>query len=210
MSITVFLVAANVVLWLLFFITYKKKFSAEAILARIKDEVNALLMDIRRETDMSATIIKGRIDALEALIAEADSRITLAQKNLVQRQNEQRMIDSLANVAPAAGVKPAVTENPPAQKRSARRDSSVPPSAGLSLFDAEPSTARETQPAAPRIFVAKEPLNPVKPIKTRVLELAAAGFSTMDIAEKLQISITEARLIVDLYAKTSHDYDAGS
>ena len=199
----VFLTAANVVLWVLFFVIYKKNFSPDAILARIKDEVNALLMDIRRETDVSATIIKGRIDALEALIAEADSRITLARKNHDQRQNEQRVINSLANAAPAAGNKPLTAENPPAQKRPARRESSKSTPDAPMLFDT-------AQPAAPRIFIAQEPLKPVKPIKTRVLELAAAGFSPADIAEKLQISITEARLIVDLYAKTSHDYGAGN
>ena len=209
-----FLTAANIVLWALFFILYRKNFSANAILAQIREEVNELLMDIRHETDLSATILKERVDALKALIAEADSRTLLAQKSKNQRQNEQRVIDALAQgAADNAQQKHALNayrQNAAAPAKDQKQEPSLfdgiaPAASPAQTSPAAPQTQTaphaQTVYAAPIINVAKEQITPKKSIKTQVLELAASGFSPADIAEKLKISITEAQLIVDLYAR---------
>jgi hypothetical protein len=208
-----FLAAANIVLWALFFILYRRNFSASAILAQIRDEVNALLMDIRHETDLSATILKERVDALKALIAEADSRTLLAQKSKEQRQKEQLVIDALSQGASHTAQQKhalnAYRQNAAEQAKNSKHEpslfDSIAPagsqakeSAGQPKQDAQPAQAVYT---APIINVAKEQITPKKSIKTQALELAASGFRPADIAEKLKITVTEAQLIVDLYAK---------
>ncbi|GMO50153.1 MAG: hypothetical protein Pg6C_13500 [Treponemataceae bacterium] len=190
------LTAANLALWIVFFLVCKKKFSADVVLGKIRGEVRALLTDIRQETDMSATLIEGRIDALKQLIDDADSRILLAKKTEENRERERKVIEALAapaavdapllgvSTAPAP-VKPPATYAPPKNIRTKPLAPAAAP-------------AQESS-AAPRITFAREQIQPRKSTKTAALELAAAGFSSEIIAEKLDISITEARTIVNLY-----------
>jgi hypothetical protein len=182
------LTAANIALWIIFFLASKKSFSPDIVLEKIRGEVNALLMDIRQETDISATLIEGRINALKRLIDEADSRILLAKKTEESREREQKVIKTLT----AAAAPEIPPENKPPAIYAPQKIMRAVPSG-------TPVAATPESSAAPQITVAREQVQPKKSTKTAVLELAAAGFSPDLIAEKLDISITEARMIVNLY-----------
>jgi DNA-binding NarL/FixJ family response regulator len=174
------LTAANVALWGIFFFIVKKNFSSGALLEKIRGQVNAMLKDIMQETDMSATLIEGRINALKRLIDEADARILLAKKNEEKRGHERNVIAALS-----------VQEN---AQPSATQPVAKKPAPSAELFG-EDEIARP----APQITTAPKQIKPKKSTKTAVLELAAAGFTEEIIAEKLEISITEAQTIVNLY-----------
>jgi hypothetical protein len=98
--LALFVTALNLILWVIFFFFYKNKFSANAVLKSIREEINAMLAEIRQETDMSATIIEGRIQTLKALIDEADSHTLLSRESEEQRRREQEAIDALSEQTP--------------------------------------------------------------------------------------------------------------
>ena len=51
----------------------------------------------------------------------------------------------------------------------------------------------------PRISVAEKPIKAEKNLRTKVLELHAEGFDLDVIAKKLEVSITEVQLIINMY-----------
>jgi DNA-binding NarL/FixJ family response regulator len=187
------LTAANVALWIIFFLAFNKNFSGEALLEKIRGEVNALLIDIRQETDMSATLLEGRINALKRLIDEADARTLLAQKAEENREREREVIEALSLQAN--------TSSPSVKPHAEGNAAPVAELFGEDDIAHHAPDVPSVSGTSPRITTAPKQIKPKKSTKTAVLELAAAGFTAELIAEKLEISITEARMIINLYGK---------
>ncbi|MDR1784901.1 MAG: hypothetical protein LBR23_00315 [Spirochaetaceae bacterium] len=173
-----------------FFFFYKNTYLPREALKSVREEVNALLAEIQRETDLSATIIEGRTAALKELIERADERILLAQKTETVRRKEGEVIEALAAQRPAQASAPAPASGVLPQAGAPAPASGVPPQAGAPV----PASG------VPRVTLAAEQITPKRDVRVQVIQLAGEGFPPEFIAEKLKISVSEVNLITDVYA----------
>jgi hypothetical protein len=97
--IVIIICCLNILLWLFFFIQFKKKYSPKNVLAKIKQEVDKLLVEINRETDRDISLLEARIRGLKTLMDEADRRIALAEQEEKKRGKEQQVLQQLQSLS---------------------------------------------------------------------------------------------------------------
>ncbi|NLK46297.1 MAG: hypothetical protein GX297_06565 [Treponema sp.] len=85
----------NVILWLYFYYKFKKTYSPEKVLKKIRIELDKLFKEIVREAEEDVSIIEGRIQGLKSLIAEADERILRAENESAKRSREKQVLADL-------------------------------------------------------------------------------------------------------------------
>ena len=82
----------NLILWLSFYIKFKKTFSPKKILENIASEVDKLLIEIDKTTDRDLSLLESKIQTLREVISYADKRILMAEKEESKRKMEQDVI----------------------------------------------------------------------------------------------------------------------
>lgn len=210
--VCVALVCINVFLWIVFFFLCKRRFSAREILQDIQTEVSNLLVEINREADRSISIIDARRKGLQKLLDEAKRYTEFATAEFDKRARNQGIYDALQREARPARPR-RTTYSPSGAQQSLFPDDAVG-SFFPSLLDEQSDEVAisgdvpasdaagdpfPAMPAMPRITRAAETVKVEKDLRTRVLELSAEGFSPDLIAAKLEVSITEVQLIIDMY-----------
>jgi hypothetical protein len=205
--ISLFNLAAMVVFYLLM----KSRFSTRKILSEIRSEVDKLVSDLGREADRDVALLESRIKNLRALMDEADRRIILAGREEAKRKAADSLI---AEIAPVQAVQAERPEARPAETQStgssSRQDSALPRELELFPSDPIPVPAPEKVAAAkpasdavrvysrPVIKRSGTPIEPVIPVREKVIDLSMKGFSAEMIAHTLSISLGEVELILDM------------
>ncbi len=170
----------NIILWLFFFFYFKKKFSSQQILENIRQEVDKLLIEISRETDRDLSLVEDKMKALTELIEKADEHIRIAKKEQKKQKKEEETLKKIKEMS-----------NP--QELSIQKPVYSMESAVSRYINTNPSVVGHEKP--PEVDAKKTE----KPVREKVIELWNLGLDPERIAEKLSVSLTEIRMIIDMY-----------
>lgn len=205
--LNVIILTINVILWLFFYIRYKKIFSPENILHSIRDEVDKLLIEIDKSADMDLTLIEERTNNLRAMIDEADKRIQLAiseehKAEMGQKGNKKINAETRKALTAYQKAKPRPAENTNADELTYKPEEHIAQSA---VEPVEPvihqhQTASVAQTELPfELSVSQDFVQNEKTFQQQVIDLWRQGLDTEFIAEKLKVSYDEVQMIVDIY-----------
>jgi len=186
-----------------FFFLYVKAYvrkhtSPDAILSTLKEEVRRLEADIDEKTEQDLQLLEERIKTLRDLIAEAERRIAVFNKELSRSRAEENAYAALKPEphSPKAAQKKAPKRKTPPRKAPGELKpayDSVHPRSLLETLE-----VREPDPE-PRFIRSSNPISPKpRPLKERVEELRQAGFSADIIADRLGLTITETKIYLAL------------
>lgn len=211
-ALNIIILTINIILWLFFFIRYKKVFSPENILHSISDEVDKLLIEIDKSADRDLTLIEERTNNLRAMIDEADKRIQLAiseeHKAELGAAGTKKLNAATKKAASAyQKAKPRPAENTNAEEFTYRPEEhivqqSAPENIMPELQKSVPSgrPAQNVQTELPfEVTVSNDFVQTEKTFQQKVIEMWRQGLDTEFIAEKLSVSYAEVQTIVDIF-----------
>ena len=177
----------NLILWLFFYFKFKKTYSPKKVLENIASEVDKLLIEINNTTDRDLSLIESKIYTLREVIAQADKRVMLLEKEQEKIVLEK---ETMAKINVIKESKKQDNSSVNSYVKNAYKINNDKPKTGeISLFPAE-DFGREPQ------VEIKE-----KSLKDRVLELYFQGLDVYLIAEKLDSSVAEVQTIINLFGK---------
>lgn len=183
----------NLILWLSFYIKFKKTFSPKKILENIASEVDKLLIEIDKTTDRDLSLLESKIQTLREVISYADKRILMAEKEESKRKMEQDVISKIDE------IKQNIPQDNSSMKTYVKKAYKISdkqkPSAEISLFPADTFGIDINQMNKKKV----EPDNDIRSLKEKVLELFHQGLDIYYIAEKLDSSVAEVQTIVNLF-----------
>ena len=179
--------------------------AADQLLAEYRSEVFRLIAEIDAATDRDSLLVEERIKTLQSLLADTDKRIAVYVRELERSQRGEALYSSL-------GIRSALHPRPPETAESAPAE--APPDTGGEAAAPVPEQPPETAPAPP---VTKRPArsrrtpsgeapaelfedSPAAPprLRARIAALAAEGHSPSQIASRLNISLSEVDLALNL------------
>lgn len=193
MTLTIIFVIINLILWLSFYIKFKKTFSPKKILENIASEVDKLLIEIDKTTDRDLSLLESKIQTLREVISYADKRILMAEKEESKRKMEQDVISKIDE------IKQNIPQDNSSMKTYVKKAYKISDkqkhSAEISLFPADTFGIDINQMNKKEV----EPDNDIRSLKEKVLELFHQGLDIYYIAEKLDSSVAEVQTIVNLF-----------
>lgn len=201
------LILINCTIMLVFHLRLRSRFSSARILKEIREEMDNLILDLGRETDRDVALLESRIKGLRTLIDEADRRVLLAGREEERRQRSGKLIGQLTEKvepeSPAAGTahtdRATITPGTAVAAETERTDG-VSRAAGKAVADGASGAAPEpvTIYTRPTVVRSEKRIQPVVPLKERVLEMARKDISPEMIASTLSMSLGEIELILDM------------
>lgn len=218
------LIGINVTLWVVAFVVFKNRFSSKVILMDIEREVNNLITDLNRQADQNVTLIDGQRKGLLKLLEEAKKYTELANSSLEKKSQSENIMKVLNGEDPAeyhpsyphyGNPYGAFSRNPveSVEKEPVKIDIVEEEQDKEIVFSKDfhsithdvtedvnlNNSLKSLSVKLPRISVAEKPIKAEKNLRTKVLELHAEGFDLDVIAKKLEVSITEVQLIINMY-----------
>ena len=173
---------------------YIKKRTASSGTEEHRGELFKLIVDINNVTERNLQLIEDGVARLKVLLHDVDKRIALYEKDLEElSQRESNLKNSGSEALYTSlgrGIRDALS-TPPVQSSPSQPALSLPESAGNFALEAEP------EPAAPeKEAVHKPPLK--KQIRAHIDILLNEGLPPEEIASRLEISIAEVNLAMNL------------
>lgn len=218
------LIGINVTLWVVAFVVFKNRFSSKVILMDIEREVNNLITDLNRQADQNVTLIDGQRKGLLKLLEEAKKYTELANSSLEKKSQSENIMKALNGEDPAeyhpsyphyGNPYGAFSRKPveSVEKEPVKIDIVEEAQDKEIVFSKDfhsithdvtedvnlNNSLKSLSVKLPRISVAEKPIKAEKNLRTKVLELHAEGFDLDVIAKKLEVSITEVQLIINMY-----------
>ena len=179
------LIGINVTLWVVAFVVFKNRFSSKVILMDIEREVNNLITDLNRQADQNVTLIDGQRKGYHPSYPHYGNPYgAFSRKPVESVEKEPVKID----IVEEEQDKEIVFSK---DFHSITHDVTEDVNLNNSL--------KSLSVKLPRISVAEKPIKAEKNLRTKVLELHAEGFDLDVIAKKLEVSITEVQLIINMY-----------
>jgi hypothetical protein len=187
--------------------------TAEAQIAEIRDEVSSLLVELNQTTDRNIVLMEDRIASLNDLLAAADKKIGLLQREIEKHDVGTKIYSRLAEGRPAPSSAPPRESEPPAR---AVAPASARQAAARTVSPAGPPP--EEAPAVPPLAVELS-LKPERvssraeqwglgaepaaraaegDVRQRVMMLYRSGFSPSLIASRVGAPLGEVELIISL------------
>ena len=176
---------------LIFFVLYAilrrridRGLSGDEVIDRLRDEVNGMVVELNRTSDRNIGIIEERIHRLQALVANADRRIQMLQRDADRYGINAQLYTNLKQQAAAM----------PPEAREAAAGSLETAAAAAPSGEAEaPTTAAEESGNAVRPAGGSAGDN-----TDAVLEMHRQGIEARLIASRLGASVGEVELIISL------------
>jgi len=153
----------------------KRRTSAEGLLAEYRSEVYRLIAEIDAATDRDSRLVEDRIKILKSLLDDTDKRIAVYLRELDRSRSGEALYTSLGRGIRAALNNLPTDEKPPEPLQPA------PLAALIPQTTAEP----EEPPAKQQIRVI-------------IANLAAQGLTPAEIASRLELSLSEVDLAMNL------------
>jgi len=154
--------------------------SGEEWIHKIRDEIDQLVLEMNQTAERNVALLENRIKVLQSLLAEADKKIMVLQKESEKSDMSRQVYTHLK--------KQAVTV-PQDKNKKAEETPDLPL---FDLAEGQGKTAKESS----------VPQQENRSLKDRVMDLYSQGFSSEIISQKLGASISEIDLIINL--KTGH------
>ncbi len=219
----ILILVVNIILWIFCFKVFRKSFSAKGVLNDIKQEAEKIIIEINRETDSAITLMEAKINQVRDVIDTVDKKIMLYENTLIQKENEKQLYqqltefqqnsnpvqraikvyklnDAVDNLEPL----PLFTENAGTsdlkkskslKKNSEAENNKIPnQKSKAENFELDFSEKNEM----PKIHQSEQ-IEPKVPVQEQILKLAKEGFTADLIASKLNISISEVTMTIDLF-----------
>ncbi len=178
----------NILVWVILFLSRKRmqKNMIETVmkvsLGNIKQEVEKILIEINKVTDSSLSLIENRMNTLREVIALADKRVSLADKEFAKKEQELITLNRIDEIHTTVKKDNATVKS---YVENAYKVNSKPKNdGGISLFAAEDFNERR---------------EPELSLKDKVLDLFNQGIDVYLIAEKLDSSVAEVQTIINLF-----------
>ena len=215
----VFILVVNIVMWIFCFKLFRKSFSAKGVLNDMKQEASKIILGINHQTDSAITLMEAKINQVREIIETADKKIMLYENTLIQKENERQLyqqltefqqgttpiqravkVYSLNDISDKTEPMPLFTENAGTSdlkksKAMKKSNSEVKSQDTLSQnFELDFSEKNE----GPKIQETQK-IQPKVPIQQQIIELANQGITADLIAAKLNISISEVTMTIDLF-----------
>jgi hypothetical protein len=172
----------------------ERKTAARELLADYRTEVYRLIAEIDAAADRDSLLVEERIKTLKQLLEDTDRRISVYMRELQRSRAGEAMYSSLGR-----GIRAALDSRPPQLETPASQE---PPLSQELPFPKEP-TASLKPPAVPSSASANTAAAKRKPkkttkIKVQIAEMSAEGLSPAEIASRLNLSLTEVDLALNL------------
>jgi len=180
-----------------------KKTAASSLLPDYRTEVYRMIADIDAATDRDLLLVEERIKTLKQLLDDTDRRISVYMRELQRSRSSEAMYASLGR-----GIRAALDSHPATEPELPADQPPAEPPAANAAYTANQTDAKA--PAARKRSAKRKPAPegedalfaqtpPAKPkIKVQIAELSAQGLSPSEIASRLELSIAEVDLALNL------------
>lgn len=223
---TAFIIASmcviNLLLWLVFFIKFKKLFTTDNEIQKARDQYELLINDINRNTLNNINLIEDKIQEMNDLVQIVDRRLAAIQ-------NDESFITSKQGLAAQRPLKPA-SKSASSKKASAAKtvidqDAAFEVNINLKksrkklqadLFEEEKPVSKKTKDRSvhvvdtqgnaygevpvisPKIYMSDNPIAAKKTFQDEVKKMYNAGYTVEQISRELNKSTTEVQFIIDM------------
>jgi len=173
----------------------ERKTAARELLADYRAEVYRLIAEIDAAADRDSLLVEERIKTLKKLLDDTDRRISVYMRELQRSRHGEAMYASLGR-----GIRAALDSRPPQlellpeektteeEKKEERKEKRE-----------ETNKDRETVPQETDENATAEKRKPKKAkLKVQIAEMSAQGLSPSKIASRLNISLAEVDLALNL------------
>ncbi|MGN0740043.1 MAG: hypothetical protein ACI4LX_07720 [Treponema sp.] len=210
----------NLILWLVFFIKFKRLFTVDDEIQKARSQYELLINDINRNTLQNIDLIDSKIEELNELVKLADTKILLAHDEIQKSRNENILKSSIAksysrkapsvtnyaktvidqdsafevNVKKARGRKKMQTE----LFDESENPVSIKKASNVHVVDSEGNAYGEVPVISPKIYMSDNPIAPKRNFHEQVRQLVELGYDVEQIASKLNKSTTEVQFIIDM------------
>jgi len=167
----------------------ERKTAARELLADYRTEVYRLIAEIDAAADRDSLLVEERIKTLKQLLEDTDRRISVYMRELQRSKAGEAMYSSLGR-----GIRAALDSRPPQLETSAPQE---PPALQELPFPKESPASQKQPPQEPPTSAAKRKPKKTK-IKVQIAEMSAEGLSPAEIASRLNLSLTEVDLALNL------------
>jgi len=208
MTVPLLLSAASLCLCVFGFFFFRRyierKTAARELLADYRAEVYRLIAEIDAAADRDSLLVEERIKTLKNILEDTDRRISVYMRELQRSKAGEAMYANLGR-----GIRAALDSRSPQLELSFPQESSSPQDSPPQ----EPPVSKETptllepsaslKPAASRssvpLHTAAAKRKPKKSkIKVQIAEMSAQGLSPAEVASRLNLSMTEVELALNL------------
>jgi len=167
----------------------ERKTAARELLADYRTEVYRLIAEIDAAADRDSLLVEERIKTLKQLLEDTDRRISVYMRELQRSKAGEAMYSSLGR-----GIRVALDSRPPQLEVSAPPE---PPASQELPFPQESPASQKQPPQESPASAAKRKPKKTK-IKVQIAEMSAEGLSPAEIASRLNLSLTEVDLALNL------------
>jgi len=180
----------------------ERKTAARELLADYRTEVYRLIAEIDAAADRDSLLVEERIKTLKQLLEDTDRRISVYMRELQRSRAGEAMYSSLGR-----GIRAALDSRSPQLETPVSQESQDAPISQELPFPKEPPVQQEPPPQRPSASASSAPSSTAaakrKPkkttkIKVQIAEMSAEGLSPAEIASRLNLSLTEVDLALNL------------
>src|SRR5574344_1682616 len=200
--ICTFICILNVIMWIVFANKFKKLFSTDDIIAKTRDELNHMIIDVNRNADRNITLIDEKIKELKSVTAEAERRIALGKAELAKTEKAKVLEQSLAQEKKPKEVNRSALSATGRYKHEQEQgdlftSSSLEKKKGDAAENEEKEALHEIPIVVPKVYLSENPVVPQKDFNTLVKEKYDQGKSVEDIAAELGRSTQEVKFALE-------------
>lgn len=191
-----FLTALNIVFWLFMFVRFKKIFSTDETISKVRKEFDNLLRDINNNAVRNIDLIEDRTNQLNNLINEADRKIQILDRKIELLNKESGMKDIASSINKQIQN---THENTSTNIRPNRMTAKA--AEAYKVVYSMPSLETDVIDGVispPKIHFSENPIVYEKSFNEKVMELYNEGFNVEDISLKLSCSTTEVQFVLDM------------
>jgi len=167
-----------------YFKWYIKKRTSESSLEEYRKEISKLVSDINAVTDRNLQLIEDNILKLKTLLDETDKRIAVYNSERTKSRSNETLYTSLGR-----GIRAALKTIEEPEPLQAEQEDQIQAQAEQMIGSAQ-QTPGEVQPS----FTKKQ-------IRGAIDALIDEGLSAEEIASRLEISIAEVNLAINLFRR---------
>jgi hypothetical protein len=202
MTVPLVLSAASLCLCVFGFFFFRRyierKTAARELLADYRAEVYRLIAEIDAAADRDSLLVEERIKTLKNILEDTDRRISVYMRELQRSKAGEAMYANLGR-----GIRAALDSRSPQLELSFPQESSsqelpVPKETPVPLDPSAPLKSPVSRSSVPLHTAAARRKPKKNKIKVQIAEMSAQGLSPAEVASRLNLSMTEVELALNL------------
>ena len=186
LTIAVFIIFFNILMWVVFFKKFNAFFSTDKIIEETNEKAKEIIKSINFNAGRSIDLIEDKIKQLKAVSAEAERKIGMLKKELSLAESSKSFQKKLDSASKNSFMQGDLFFTEKAKNEL-----------GIKNLPKPEVEVRKIPVVEPELFMAENPIVPKKDFKTQVLELRALGIPAEEIARKTGRSIQEVKLVIE-------------